>query len=140
MRVLTQALRVGAMLAAVQAVSAADRAIAAPVDLAGATCEDALRGDADERQQLALWLAGYYAGASGRPVVDRDRVLAVSDALAQICARRRDLPLIGGEVRALIAGEVSAAQLAPPPPPPAAPQQAAPASRGRTVPRPLPAR
>ena len=139
MRVLTQALRLGLVLAVVPAVSRLDRAEAAPVDLAASTCEDAVRGDADERRQLALWLAGYYAGTSGRPVVDQDKVSAAAEALAQVCARRRDLPLIGTEIRALIAGEVSATQLAPPPPAPP-PVQQKPAPAGRSAPRPLPAR
>lgn len=140
MRVLTQAGRLGVALALLAAVFAPKRAPAAAVDVAGLNCADLAKADPDERRQIVLWLSGYYAGTAGRPLVDQDRVIAAAEALDQVCARRGDLPLIGVETRALLAGEATAAQLAPPPPPPPAPAAATPGSRGRSVPRPLPPR
>lgn len=143
---MTQAARLAALLIAAPAVLAPDRAGAEPADLSTARCADLVRASAPEQREVILWLSGYYAGAAGRPIVDRQWIEAATVAVPQVCAQRREMALIGLEMRALIVGEASVPPPAPNPsaqlpaaqvPPAPAAESPAPIQPGRRVPRPL---
>lgn len=74
---------------------------AQPVDLTGATCADFSKMSEDDRNQLALWLAGYYAGGAQRPHLDVSRITAAPGALAELCGKTPQTPLVGAETRAV---------------------------------------
>ena len=74
---------------------------AQPLDLTGATCADFSKMGADARNQLALWLAGYYAGGAPRPHLDVSRIAAAPEALAELCGKAPQTPLVGAETRAV---------------------------------------
>jgi hypothetical protein len=74
---------------------------AQPVDLTGATCADFSRMGESDRNQLALWLAGYYAGGAQRPHLDIARIAAAPAALAELCDKAPQTPLVGAESRAV---------------------------------------
>jgi HdeA/HdeB family len=70
-------------------------------DLGRVTCADFLTLAAPDQAQLALWLAGYYAGAAQRPVIDRAKSGATPAALQELCTKTPQIPLIGLETRPL---------------------------------------
>lgn len=76
-------------------------AMAQTTDLARATCADFLTLQASDQAQLALWLAGYYAGGAQRPTVDPARTAAAPAALLELCTKTPQFPLIGAETRSL---------------------------------------
>jgi hypothetical protein len=75
--------------------------MAQATDLARATCTDFLTLSASDQGQLALWLAGYYAGITQRPLVDPARAAAAPATLAELCTKTPQVSLIGEETRAL---------------------------------------
>ncbi|PZU90819.1 MAG: hypothetical protein DI527_13445 [Chelatococcus sp.] len=85
-------------LAALAAPTAPARA--EPIDLTRASCADFTAMSETDRAQLSLWLAGYYAGSAQRPLVDADRIASAPAALAELCAKSPQLPLVGAETRA----------------------------------------
>jgi hypothetical protein len=74
---------------------------AEPVDLTGASCTDFMTMTEDDRNQISLWLAGYYAGLGQRPVLDVQKVLAAPPSLMALCAKTPQAPLVGPETRAV---------------------------------------
>lgn len=71
------------------------------MDLARASCADFLTLQASDQAQLALWLAGYFAGSAQRPVIDPTRTAAAPAALLEMCTKTPQIPLIGAETRPL---------------------------------------
>lgn len=90
-----------ACLASLMVAGGAAPAQAQPVDMTGATCADFSKMGADDRNQLALWLAGYYAGSAQRPHLDPTRISAAPDALSELCGKAPQTPLLGVETRAV---------------------------------------
>lgn len=90
-----------ACLAAVILTPGALPARAQPIDMTGATCADFSKMGGDDRNQLALWLAGYYAGSAQRPHLDPARIAAAPDALSEVCGKAPQTPLVGAETRAV---------------------------------------
>ena len=76
-------------------------AYAEPVDLTGASCTDFMGMEEADRNQISLWLAGYYAGVAQRPMLDVTKVLAAPAGLAALCTKTPQAPLIGAETRAV---------------------------------------
>jgi hypothetical protein len=76
-------------------------AVAQTVDMSRGSCSDFTRMGEEDRNQLALWLAGYYAGLAQRPLLDLDKVLAAPGELTTLCTEKPDLPLVGPETRAI---------------------------------------
>lgn len=76
------------------------QAAAQSLDLTQAHCSDYVAMSEDDRSQLSLWLAGYYAGGAQRPLLDLDKIKAAPAALAELCAKSPQLPLVGAETRA----------------------------------------
>lgn len=79
---------------------ALSQAGAETLDLTQARCSDYVAMNQDDRDQLSLWLAGYYAGGAQRPLLDLEKIKAAPAALAEICAKSPQLPLVGAETRA----------------------------------------
>jgi hypothetical protein len=90
-----------ALLAAAAAWFPAMGAQAEPVDLTGASCTDFMSMTEDDRNQISLWLAGYYAGLGQRPVLDIEKVLAAPAGLMALCTKTPQVPLVGPETRAV---------------------------------------
>lgn len=76
-------------------------AAAQTVDMTQGRCSDFARMEQDDRNQLSLWLGGYYAGLAQRPVLDLDKVTAAPGQLSALCAEKPELPLVGPETRAI---------------------------------------
>jgi len=74
---------------------------AEPIDLMRATCADFVAMNGNDRSQISLWLAGYFAGGAQRPMLDIEKIAAAPEALAEICAKTPQAPLIGAETRAV---------------------------------------
>lgn len=87
---------------ATAAILATGPAPARTIDLARATCAEYAALQDLEKEQILLWLAGYYAGAAQRPSIDTDQLAASTKALAELCAKTPAAPLIGQEVRPLL--------------------------------------
>lgn len=76
-------------------------ALTQTTDLARVTCANFLTLPASDQAQLTLWLAGYYAGSAQRPVIDPALTSAAPAALAELCTKSPQVPLIGAETRPL---------------------------------------
>lgn len=76
-------------------------ASAEAVDLTRASCSDFIAMEANDQSQIALWLAGYYAGGAQRPLIDVEKVIAAPADLLALCTKSPQLPLVGAETRAV---------------------------------------
>lgn len=74
---------------------------AQPLDVTGATCADFVAMAEEDRNQLSLWLAGYYAGLNQRPVLDLDKILAAPAEITALCNKTPQVPLIGPDTRSI---------------------------------------
>ena len=83
------------------AIAGTAHAQAQGIDLMRATCADYVGMGSNDQSQLALWLAGYYAGLAQRPTLDLDRITAAPGELAALCAKSPQQALIGAETRAI---------------------------------------
>jgi hypothetical protein len=72
------------------------------LDLGNATCAQFLGLSRMEKDQITLWLAGFYAGSAQRPRIDVSLLAGASGALDGLCARAPSTPLIGQETRPLL--------------------------------------
>lgn len=93
--------RIAALVALAACALAGPPARADSIDLTRATCSDFSAMSEDDRNQLSLWLSGYYAGAAQRPALDPDRISAAPAELGALCAKTPQLPLVGTETRAV---------------------------------------
>jgi hypothetical protein len=76
-------------------------------DMSTVTCANFLTLSPTDQAQLALWMAGYFAGSAQRPVIDRSLTAVAPAALAELCAKSPQVPLIGAETRPLFAASTS---------------------------------
>jgi hypothetical protein len=72
------------------------------LDLANATCAQFIGLSRMEKDQIVLWLAGYYAGAAQRPRIDVSLLAGASGALDELCMKSPGSTLIGQETRPLL--------------------------------------
>ncbi len=72
------------------------------IDLSTATCQQFASLSRAEKDQIVLWLAGFYAGAAQRPRIDVGLVASGSKGLDELCAKAPATPLIGQETRPLL--------------------------------------
>jgi hypothetical protein len=72
------------------------------LDLGNATCAQFLSLSRMEKDQIVLWLAGYYAGSAQRPRIDVSLLAGASNALDELCAKAPATSLIGQETRPLL--------------------------------------
>jgi hypothetical protein len=83
-------------------------ALAAPpppgrmLDLASATCAQFMGLSRMEKDQIVLWLAGYYAGSAQRPRIDVSLLAGASGSLDELCVKAPATTLIGQETRPLL--------------------------------------
>lgn len=71
------------------------------IDLTRASCTDFVAMEANDQSQIALWLAGYYAGGAQRPLLDIAKIVAAPADLLALCTKSPQLPLVGAETRAV---------------------------------------
>lgn len=72
------------------------------IDLSVATCAQFAALPRADKEQIVLWLAGFYAGAAQRPRIDIALLSGAARALDELCARAPAAPLIGQETRPLL--------------------------------------
>lgn len=72
------------------------------LDLSSATCAQFMALSRVDRDQIVLWLAGFYAGGAQRPRIDVGLLASASRAMDELCARTPAAPLIGQETRPLL--------------------------------------
>lgn len=73
------------------------------IDLARATCADFSGMNGNDRAQLSLWLAGYFAGGAQKPLLDLDKINAAPADLQALCGKAPQLSLLSAETRAVFA-------------------------------------
>lgn len=93
--------RVAVLAGMMAALCPADMARAEPIDLMRATCADFVAMNANDRGQISIWLAGYFAGGAQRPLLDIAKITAAPDALTELCAKTPQAALVGAETRAV---------------------------------------
>src|SRR4051794_28257157 len=98
-------LRCGKAAFAAAGIALATAAPAQTVDLTRTTCADYATLSAADRDQLAVWLHGYFAGAAQRSSLDPTRVAASAALLQKACEVAAAMPLIGPATRAIFLGE-----------------------------------
>jgi hypothetical protein len=89
-----------ALLALVSLPSAA-RAQGAASDLTNATCAAFVSLPAKDKEQLTIWLAGYFAGQASRPRISSALIATLPEAMGALCAKTPEAMLIGAEMRAV---------------------------------------
>jgi hypothetical protein len=72
------------------------------LDLGNATCAQFMGLSRMDKDQIVLWLAGYYAGAAQRPRIDVSLMAGASAALDELCLKAPATSLIGQETRPLL--------------------------------------
>lgn len=76
-------------------------------DMSNVACANYLTLSPTDQSQLALWMAGYFAGSAQRPVIDRSRTAVAPAALTELCTKSPQIMLIGPETRPLFAAPSS---------------------------------
>ncbi|MFN3673880.1 MAG: HdeA/HdeB family chaperone [Bosea sp. (in: a-proteobacteria)] len=89
------------LLLAALCLSVSSPAFAQQLNLMQATCADYSGMSENDRTQLSLWLAGYFAGGAQRPEIDLSRIAAAPAELVALCAKAPQAPLISAESRAV---------------------------------------
>lgn len=77
------------------------RAQGAISDLTNATCAAFLSLPARDKEQLTIWLAGFFAGQASRPRINPQLMVTIPDAIGALCAKSPEAMLVGAETRAL---------------------------------------
>jgi hypothetical protein len=72
------------------------------LDLSSATCAQFMGLSRMEKDQIVLWLAGFYAGSAQRPRIDVSLLAGASGALDELCVKAPATTLIGQETRPLL--------------------------------------
>ena len=72
------------------------------IDVSKADCTQFMGLAATDREQIVLWLAGFFAGAAQRPAIDTDQLRVGLKELEALCAKTPGAPLIGQETRPLL--------------------------------------
>jgi hypothetical protein len=77
------------------------------IDLSKASCAQFTSLAPADKEQIVLWLAGFYAGAAQRASLDTSLLSAARKAMDELCAKTPAAPLIGQETRPLLLGPAS---------------------------------
>ena len=114
-------------------------------DVSRLTCAQFVQLRQPDREQLLVWLAGFYAGSAQRPVINGRLLTESAGAIDALCRAAPATPLIGDQMRALVTGlppagsQGAQGNIVVPGQPQAAPAQSAPApSAAPAPPRPQP--
>ena len=70
-------------------------------DLTNATCAVFQTLPARDKDQLTVWLAGYFAGQASRPRINPAVMASLPETMGALCSKTPDVMLIGVEMRAL---------------------------------------
>jgi hypothetical protein len=73
-------------------------------DVSRLTCAQFVQLRQSDREQLLVWLAGYYAGGAQRPVINGRLLTESAGAIDTLCRTNPAAPMIGDQMRALITG------------------------------------
>jgi HdeA/HdeB family len=95
----------GAALAQTPSPQASPPVTSAPsrsIDLTSATCAQFMALARADKDQIVLWLSGFYAGGAQRPRIDVDLLADASRAMDELCAKTPAAPLLGQETRPLL--------------------------------------
>jgi hypothetical protein len=82
-------------------------AFAQVADFGRGTCAAFAEARGEDRNQLLLWLHGYYSGAASRPLLDKSSFDKAMSNFNEFCSKNPDKPLIGIDIRAIMLGERS---------------------------------
>ncbi|MGL4728102.1 MAG: HdeA/HdeB family chaperone [Bosea sp. (in: a-proteobacteria)] len=72
------------------------------LDLSNATCAQFMALSRADKDQIVLWLSGFYAGGAQRPRIDVGLLAGASRAMDDLCAKTPTTPLLGQETRPLL--------------------------------------
>ncbi|TVR09896.1 MAG: hypothetical protein EA385_05760 [Salinarimonadaceae bacterium] len=78
------------------------------VDFSRVNCAQLNRLPAAQKRQIALWLHGYYTGATQRPFLDMAGAEEGIRALVETCGEEPETALLGEEARAILSGAAEA--------------------------------
>lgn len=78
------------------------------VDFSRVSCAQLNRLPAAQKRQIAVWLHGYYTGATQRPFLDMAAAENGVRALVDLCVEKPDTQLLGEEARASLSGSAAA--------------------------------
>jgi hypothetical protein len=73
-------------------------------DISRLTCAQFVELRQSDREQLLVWLAGYYAGGAQRPIINGRLLTESAGAIDALCRTNPATPMIGSQMRALITG------------------------------------
>jgi hypothetical protein len=73
-------------------------------DVSRLTCAQFLQLRQSDREQLLVWLAGYYAGGAQRPIINGRLLTESAGAIDTLCRNSPAAPMIGDQMRAVITG------------------------------------
>lgn len=79
-------------------------ASAQTVDFSRVSCAQLNRLPVAQKRQIAVWLHGYYTGATQRPFLDMGAAEAGVRALVDLCLEKPETQLLGEEARGALAG------------------------------------
>jgi len=85
------------MLIALAAPARAER-----LDLAALKCKDYLARAADAKQQLLMWIEGYYSEENASPILDFDKIKLDGDKIADFCSKNPNDSLINTAEKILV--------------------------------------
>lgn len=77
-------------------------------DVSRLTCAQFVQLRQSDREQLLVWLAGYYAGGAQRPIINGRLLTESAGAIDNLCRSNPATPIIGEQMRALVTGTAPA--------------------------------
>jgi hypothetical protein len=75
--------------------------LAQGLDMARMTCSQFQDMRPADRQQIGVWLHGYYAGSANKPMIDTSAYEGSLRTLNEACSKQKTAPLIGDQVRGI---------------------------------------
>ncbi len=72
------------------------------IDMAKAGCTQFMALAKADKEQVMLWLAGFYAGAAQRPVLEIGMIGSAVGALDELCTKTPATTLLGDATRSML--------------------------------------
>jgi hypothetical protein len=94
-------LKMGFVMAVVVPSFAISPVHAQGLDMARMTCSQFQDMRPADRQQIGVWLHGYYAGSANKPMIDTNAYEGALRTLNEACTKQKTAPLIGDQVRGI---------------------------------------
>jgi hypothetical protein len=101
-------LKVGFVMAVLVPSFAPSSPYAQGLDMARMTCSQFQDMRPADRQQVGVWLHGYYAGSGNKPMIDTSAYEGALRTLNDACSKQKTAPLIGDQVRGIFLPNASA--------------------------------